>query len=240
MNQFVLLAVLLGGTQILAPYLLQSQINQQPASSQPSKGKAAALCREAKDKRDLYLEMWKKQFLKRNNMKRTFFDEHISVTKYDIECQWVSGLSLRVEYKVTYDWAVIDQYDQVVVLLYGQEEAYRHLPIKRDHLFDEEEVSYVIDNKVFVSSITPVKSFDKLGFSSYEDALKAFQHKIGGHRPENVQVSYYVPGKLPRTDGYPYLLGRGVVDMDRNVCVFGYMNLVTAEAVTHESACRVN
>lgn len=112
-------------------------------------------------------------------MKRTFFDEHISVTKYDIECQWVSGLSLRVEYK-------------------------------------------------------------KLGFSSYEHALKAFQHKIGGHRPENLQVSYYVPGKLPRTDGYPYLLGRGVVDMERNVCVYGYMNLVTAEAVTHASVCRFN
>jgi hypothetical protein len=178
--------------------------------------------------------------VKRNAMKRTFFDEHVSVTSYDIECQWVSGLSLRVEYKVTYDWAEINQHDQIIVLLYSQEGAYRHLPIKRDHLFDEEEVSYAIDKRVFFSSITPVKSIERLAFPSYENALKVFQRKLGGHRPENVQVSFYVPGKLPRTDGDPYLLGRGVVDDARNVCVFGYMNLVTAEAVTHESACRVN
>jgi hypothetical protein len=240
MNQFWLLAGLLAGSHILAPYLPHSVINQQPTSSQPSKQRAAALCQEAKGKRDLYLGIWKKQVLKRSDMQRTFFDEHVSVTSYDIECQWVSGLSLRVEYQVTYDWAVVNQHDQVIVLLYGEEEAYRHLPIKRDRLFDEEEVSYAIDKKVFFSSVTPVKSLAKLSFSSYEDALKTFQRKIGGHRPENVQVSFYVPGKSPRTDGYPYLLGRGVVDMQKNVCVFGYMNLVTAEIVTHESACQVN
>ncbi len=240
MNQFLLLAGLIAGAQISAPSLLPSQLNHQPTSVEPSNQKAAALCQQAKDRLDQYFAMWKRQVLKRSDMKPAFFQKHISVAKYDIECQWVSGLSLRVEYQVTYDWAVISQHDQVIVLLYGQEEAYRHLPIKRDQLFDEAEVSYAIDKRVFFSSITPVKSLDKLLFSSYEDALKAFQRKIGGHRPENVQVSFHVPGKLPRTDGYPYLLGRSVVDMQRNVCVFGYMNLVTGEAAAHESACQVN
>jgi hypothetical protein len=240
MTQFLLLAGLLVGTNMPAPYLLQSQIIQPPTSSQQLKEKAAAFCQEAKEKRDLYLGIWKRQVLQRNAMKKPFFDEHISVTSYDIECQWVSGLSLRVEYQVTYDWAAISQHDQVIVLLYSQEEAYRHLPIKRDHLFDEEEVSYAIDKRVFFSSITPVKSIARLGFSSYQDALKFFQRKMGGRTPESVQISFYVPGKLPRTDGDPYLLGRGVVNKERNVCVFGYMNLVTAEAVTHESACMVN
>jgi len=236
MNHFLLSAVLFAGGHILGPHL-QPGFSHEAANSQPKQ--KAALCQQAKDKREVYLEMWKRQSLKRNNMKRTFFDEHVSITRYDIECQWVSGLSLRVEYKVTYDWAAIDQHDQVIVLLYSQEETYRHLPIKRDHLFDEEEVAYAIDKRVFFSSITPLKSLGRLAFSSYENALKTFQHKIGGHKPENVEVSFYVPGKLPRTDGYPYLLGRGVVDMQRNVCVFGYMNLVTGEAVTHQSACRV-
>jgi len=239
MNQLLLALVFLGSSHLITDCLFQSTTNQ-PSSSQQTTEKATVLCREAKDKRDLYLAMWQRQFLKRSDMKQSFFDKNISVTKYDIECQWVSGLSLRVEYKVAHDWAVIDQYDQVIVLLYGEEDAYRHLPLKRDQLFDESEVSYALDKRVFFSSITPVKSLDKLAFPSYQNALAAFQRKLGGHKPENVEVSYYVPGKLPRTDGYPYLLGRGVVSMQKNVCVFGYMNLVTGEAVTHESACRVH
>jgi hypothetical protein len=239
MTPLLLVAGLLAATHLLVP-LPQLQIDHEPSSPQPSREKAAGFCEEAKAKRDFYLGIWKRQVLKRNGMTPSFFAKHISVTSYDIECQWVSGLSLRVEYQVTYDWAKINQHDQVIVLLYSKEEAYRHLPIKRDHLFDEGEVSYVIDKKVFFSSITPVKSIDRLGFSSYQEALKVFQRKLGGHKPENVQISLYVPGKLPRSDGDPYLLGRGVVDEARNECVFGYMNLVTAEAAIHKSVCIVN
>lgn len=240
MNKILLITILLSGTHMLAPYLFQSQVNQQPISSQLSDEKAAALCREAKEKRDVYFGIWKKQFLKRNNMAQAFFDKHVSVDKYDVECQWVSGLSLRVEYKVTYDWAAINQHDQIVVLLYSQEEAYRHLPIKRDHLFSEEDVSDAIDKNVFFSSITPVKALDKMRFSSYEDAAKAFQKKIGVETLDNVRLSFYVPGKLPRQDGYPYLIGRGALGMKRNVCMDGYMNLVTGAVKARENACIVN
>lgn len=240
MSGVLLITMLLGGMRMLGPYPSQTQVTQQSMSLQAANEKAAALCRQAKDKRDLYLGIWKKQFLTRNGMAQSFFDKHVSVDKYEVECEWTSGLSLRVEYKVTYDWAVINQHDQIIVLLYSQEGAYRHLPLPRDTLFTEKEVLYAIDKSVFFSSISPVKALDKLRFSSYEDASKAFQQKIGSKDLQNVQLSFYVPGKLPRQDGSPYLIGKGVLDMKRNVCIDGHMNLVTGEVEARQNACVVN
>lgn len=243
MNKTLMSAVLIGGIFILAvAYPLQSQVKEQHTTLQSSekKTKAIALCREAKDKRDLYFKIWKKQFLKRNNMAETYFDSHIAVTKYDIDCQWISGLAFRVQYNLTYDWAIINHQDQIVVLLYEREEAYRHLPIKRDHLFDEEEVSYAIDKNVFFSSITPVQALDKMGFLNYEEARQAFQKEVGGEKLDGVRLSFYVPGKLPREDGYPYLIGRVVIDWTKNLCIEGYMNLVTGKTVSWKNACVIN
>lgn len=240
MNEVLLITMLLGGMQMPAPFPFQSTVNQQPMSLQASNDKAATLCREAKGKRDFYLGIWKKQFLERNAMERAFFDKQVSVDKYEVECEWVSGLSLRVEYKVAYDWAVINQHDQIIVLLYSQEGAYRHLPLKRDLLFTEKEVSYAIDKNVFFSSVSPVKALDKLRFSSPQDAARDFQKKIGSNNLENVRLSFYVPGKLPRQDGYPYLIGRGVIDIKRNVCIEGHMNLATGEVEARENACIVH
>lgn len=242
MSKTFRLVVLTGGICILLPYLLGSQTSQHARNSQSFEEKAGSLCQQAKDKRDMYLEIWKKQFLKRNSMEQAFFDKHVSVTKYDIECQWKSGLSLRVAYNVTYDWAVVGHQDQIVVLLYDQEKIYRHLPIKRDHLFDEEEVSYAIDNAIFFTTVGRVKALDKLGFASYEDALKAFRKKIGSENLDNVRLAFFVPGRRPQPseDGHPYLLGRGIDSMDKNVCIGGYMDLVTGEVVAQENACVVN
>lgn len=239
MNKILLIILLLSSTPILTSYLFRQQANQQFLSSQLPSENAVALCREATDKRDMYFGIWKKQFLERNGMEQSFFDKHVLVDKYDVECQWASGLSLRVEYRVTYDWAVINQHDQIVIALYSQEEAYRHLPIQRDQLLTEEEVSYMLDESVF-SSITPIKDLDKMKFSSYEDAAKAFKEKIGTEDLENVRLSFYVPGKVPRQDGHPYMIGWGVIDGNRNLCISGYMNLVTGESEAHETACVVS
>ncbi len=236
MNKFLILAILMIAAEAFPSPVLQSSSGARV--SELSSRKAAPHCQEAKDKRDTYLEIWKAQFSRRNTLDQSLFDTHISVVDYDIECAWVSGISFRVRYKVTYDWAVVEHQDQFVVLLHNKEEAYSHLPIKRDRLFDEEEVAYAIDKHIFFSSVAPVKVVGKLAFESYEEALKAFQKQLGGEKIENARISLFVPGK--GEDGYPYLLGRGVVDASKNVCVNGYMNLVTGRAEARRDACVVN
>lgn len=211
-----------------------------PPGSPESGGDADALCREAKSRRDAYLEIWKSQFLKRNRMDRAYFDTHIQVRSYDVECGWVSGLSFRVEYTVKFDWAAIEAQDQIVVMLYESESAYRHLSIKRDHLFDESEVALAIDKQVFFSGISTVKPAGKLAFPNHAAALEAFRKKAGTTDLDNVRLAFYVPGNVPRIDGHPYMLGRGTIDAAKNLCVEGHVNLVTGEIVTWTNACIVH
>ena len=211
-----------------------------PSSSSAAGGDAEALCRDARARRDAYFEIWKSQFLKRNRMDRAHFDSHVVVGKYDVECGWVSGLSFRVEYTVKFDWAAIEAHDQLVIVLYESESAYRHLPIKRDHLFDESEVALAIDKSVFFSGISLVKPAAKLAFPNHAAALEAFRTKAGTRDLDNVRLAFYVPGNVPRIDGYPYMLGRGIVDAGKNLCVEGHVNLVTGEIVTWNNACIVH
>lgn len=234
MKNIFILIVLLISIHYVAPPQLESQIKQQSTFSSET---ADALCREGKDKRDLYFGMWKREFLKRNNMVQNYFDNHVSVIKYDNECSVNGGVVFRIKYQVRYDWALIKQNDMFAVLMSSQEEAYRHLPIKRDRFFNDAELSYVLD-KINYPSISPVKSIEKLAFSSYEEALKTFQQKVKGLISENVQLTFFQSGKLPRIDGYPYLTGRGVLNKEKNLCVKGYMNLVTSETMTRDTYCR--
>ena len=235
MNKSLIFVMLVGSTLGMS----DSQCSSDPSPAKPAQN-AESFCQEANGKRETYFAIWKNQFLKRNAMAREYFDEHVSVTKYEMQCQWQDGIILRVEYDVTYDWAVVSYYDQVIVMLYDQGTAYRYLPIKRNHFFTEEEVAFLLDNNVYGKSITPVKSLTVLGFSNYETALAAFQEGIGGYTPINVKLSFYVPGKIPRMDGDPYLIGFAVVDEAKNDCRSGYLNLVTGQVVANPAACWVN
>jgi len=212
-----------------------------PPSTSPATGTdAEALCREARARRDAYLEIWKNQFLKRNRMDRAYFDNHVRVRDADVECSWQSGLSFRVQYTVTFGWAAIEAQDQLVILLYESESAYRHLPLVRDRLFDESEISLTIDKQVFFSGISAVKPAAKLSFANQAAALEAFAAKAGTKDLDNVRLAFYVPGNVPRIDGHPYLLARGTVNAKQNQCVEGHVNLVTGEIKTWANACIVH
>ncbi len=172
-------------------------------------------------------------------MAQSFFDSHVSIIKYDNNCSNNGGVGFRVEYQVRYDWALIKQNDMFAVLMSSQEDAYRHLPIKRNSFFNEELLSYVLD-KINYPSISPVKSIEKLAFSSYEEALNVFRQKIPGLISGNVQLTFFQSEKLPRQDGDPYLVGRGILNKEKNLCIEGYMNLATAVVMTRDTYCRIH
>lgn len=75
-----------------------------------------------------------------------------------------------------------------------------------------------------------------LKFDNAKDALAAFRSQTA--QSMGVQrISTYVPGKLPREDGDPYFIGRGVVDKQNNICIIGYMNLVSGAVESHRDVC---
>ncbi len=245
---FVLGCFVLGASPALAqktdetPSLRTEDVRspEGPPSTSPAAGTdTEALCHEARARRDAYLQIWKDQFQKRNRIDQTYFDKHVQVRNADVECSWQSGLSFSVQYTVTFGWAAIEAQDQLVILLYESESAYRHLPLGRDRLFDESEIALTIDKQVFFSGISAVKPAAKLAFANQAAALEAFAAKAGTKDLDNVRLAFYVPGNVPRIDGHPYLLARGTVNAKQNQCVEGHVNLVTGEVTTWANACIV-
>ncbi len=109
-----------------------------------------------------------------------------------------------------------------------------------------------ISNKVNFTVPTPTcPSFDRnassenynnikcqysLKYGIFSDAVNAF--KTATNSNMNVtEISFYVPGKVPRKDGNPYFIGRGTVNASANDCVVGYMNLVTGTTESHHDVC---
>ena len=185
-----------------------------------------------------YLDFWKEEFLKRNSMSPGYFDAHISQIKTSTNC-WNSGITFRVSYKVTIDWAEIDDYNDFMIKLASSDPAYQHLSIPRDTFLNASQLQIILDNEVASSSIGPVKSISSLKYGSYSTAVKAFQDSVKSRFIVPERMNYFVPGKLPRKDGYPYFIGYGIINRDLNQCIYGYFNLVTGESYADTTACEV-
>ena len=75
-----------------------------------------------------------------------------------------------------------------------------------------------------------------LKYEAFSDAATAF--KIATNpKMEPTGIVMYVPGKIPHEDGDPYVIGRGVIDQNKNDCIVGYMNLVTGFTESHRDVC---
>ncbi len=75
-----------------------------------------------------------------------------------------------------------------------------------------------------------------LKYATADDAVKAFRAATDPNMVP-VRIATYVPGKLPREDGDPYFIGRGVINQKNNDCIVGYMNLVTGITESHHDVC---
>ena len=224
MKNSVMLFIISSTLVFIAPLLQADMIPQIKVLK-----RGEALCQDARNMREMYFKIWKEQFLKKNNMDQVYFDKHISIINYDVSCVWVDGLSFNVRYKIIYDWLDIENYDSLVIFLY-KEGLYGHSPIKIDQFFDKTDLSYAVDAHFGNSHIMLVKPIDKLAFSSYEEALKTFQNKVGTEKLDNLRIFIMV-------DGYPYIQGRSIVHGEQNSCILASMNLVTGKSSISKTVC---
>jgi len=174
----------------------------------------------------------------RNGISEDYFNTHVETLWTGSVC-WNSGITFRIHYRVTIDWAEIYRTDKIVVLLYESEDAYRYLNIPRDVFLDAYQIGRVLDHNVFGSAVGPFEPIESLGYATCLEAAEAFQDSTGSAAIQPTSIAYYVPGKVPREDGYPYFVGKGVVDEDANECITGYFNLHSGASVTWLTACVV-
>lgn len=190
------------------------------------------------EKAAYYADLWKAEFKARNGIDEEYFNTHVSSVSTGSLC-WNSGVTFIADYRLTIDWAVVDRRDKIVVMLYSSENAYRYLNIPRDVFLEEPDIDLILDNGVFESSVGPVVPLESLPYASCADAVRAFQDSVQSSDILPTRIAYYVPGKIPREDGYPYFIGRGEVDPSENICIDGYFNLFTGEAEAWLTACVV-
>jgi hypothetical protein len=202
-----------------------------------------SLCQEAESRRGEYLEIWKRQFLKRNHMTQTYFSDHVSNIRHHVGEKYsgichprmaMRSIVFQVHYRVTYDWAVVYVKDHFTVLLRSQILDYEK-PLPLNKFFDEKQITYFVDENIRLnrreSLITPVKPIDKLMFSGYEAAANAFREKFNSTAVVREEPYIYAGG-----DGYPYLYGTWRLN-EGNRCFVGYLNLTTGETHSHDLPC---
>lgn len=180
---FLVLAVFLGGLQL--PPVLADENDQSLFST--------------------YRPIWQESFCKRNNFTSEEFAAMIAIRSEEImRGNW--SHHYRVDYTLKRDWVEIRCHDQVMVFMRSEADVYRHLNIPRDKWFSADEFAMAIDKRLDNTETTTVSTIKSLAFSSLEAAKQEVTDKTGIIRFLQAEVAFYVPGKLPRTDGDPYLL----------------------------------
>ncbi len=152
-----------------------------------------------------YRPIWEESFRKRNNFTSEEFATMIAIRSEEI-MRGDSSHYYRVDYTLKRDWVEIRCHDQVLVFMKSEADMYRHLNIPRDKWFSAEDFAMAIDKRLDNTETTTVSTIKALAFSSLEAAKKEVTDKTGIVHFIQAEVAFYVPGKLPRTDGDPYLL----------------------------------
>ncbi|NOQ70897.1 MAG: hypothetical protein GQ574_02780 [Crocinitomix sp.] len=181
-----------------------------------------------------YYDIWKAILMEKSGMSETYFNAHI--TDYRLSSHaWNAGTSFRIDYIMTIDWIEIKCHDQFLVNMDGSYDAYSHLNIERNVFFNAEQIEFNIANDVH----STVNYFNTIETLKYDNCTEVYT-AVNGTENTNIlfdYVSYYVPGKLPRSDGDPYIILTGRVCNSENDCWSGYINLVTGEKEVYKTAC---
>lgn len=152
--------------------------------------------------------MWKNELFKINGFSEEQFENQIVIKKQAI-MHTENSTYYNLEFISKWDWLEVPGYHKVLIRMSSKESAYRHLPIPRDTWFNQKDFTFAIKRKISDTDliVSPAKP---LRYSSLEAAKSEIKSKSGINSFLTAETSFYVPGKLPRVDGEPYLLFSGV------------------------------
>lgn len=184
-----------------------------------------------------YFQIWKTFLLEKNNMAEDYYSQHITQTAMSSN-EWVGGISFRVDYIMNIDWIDIPCHDKFFIKMDSSYDPYQYLNIPRDIFFNQSEIEFNIANNVD-SEISTYNLVEKLKYDNCIEVCEAVKKASGYENFSPYQVSYYVPGNLPREDGNPYIMLRGTIDESENRCLKGHINLVTGGCTMRETVCYI-
>jgi len=192
----------------------------------------------SQSKQNEYFNIWKSILMNQSNMSDSYFDAHI--IDYSISSkEWNAGISFEINYVYQIDWLKINCSDQFLVKMNSSYDAYGYLNIPRDVFFDQSQIESNINANV-ESEVSTYDLLEQLKYNNCEELKTAIKDSTGYDIARPDYASYYVPGKMPREDGHPYVMIKGTVNSQENKCLNGYINLKTGDWSAWEDACSVN
>ena len=181
-----------------------------------------------------YYDIWENLFKERNNISDDYFNEHILVTKTEIN-SWSDGESFNVNYTIKIDWAKIKNHDQFIIKINSS--LYPSLSVSRTEYLSKTEVEQVLGAFAFSSFISKVNADNKLKFSTKRKALEALAEIASSNNIVFDRIYYKTQKPVFNANGHPFMAARGVINQSENLCIFGEIDLITGEGEAYEGSC---
>lgn len=155
-----------------------------------------------------YRQIWQAEFQRRNQFSADVFAASVAIDREEI-MRTDSGNYYWVVYFVRGGWVAIKAVDQLMVFRKSSAGGHRTLSLPLDTWFSPEQVARAVDARWDASDMTRVSPIGQLAYASLDAAKAEISRKTGISRFITTEPVFYVPGKLPRSDGDPYLLFTG-------------------------------
>ena len=188
------------------------------------------------EQEQVYLDIWKTLLFERTGMTEAYFDAHFS-NIHTYAHDWNSGKTFNVTYDFEVDWLKITHRDDFLIYMNSSLSSYPQHNIPRDQFLDKSWIEFFLDNRVASSDMVNVKPIETLAFSDCREAVNHIRAETGLERLTPNKYSFFVAGKQPQRDGYPYLIVSGIENPNANECSLGYINLFDKSLDGHMSVC---
>ncbi len=180
-----------------------------------------------------YQAIWKELFLEKNNLSESFFQNHIILSKSDINT-WNDGVSFSVCYKVKIGWAIAWECDQFIVKINKDKLYYPTLNLPRDQYLSKDDIRIAVNGSAFSSDIIKLSNVEILKYNSMNKALSELI--------KAASINTLCSGMvfIDKSTGNLTLEAGAKYDNEDNSCIRGEIDLITGETKVQDVPCAIN
>lgn len=151
-----------------------------------------------------YQAMWKEELMRQNGITESDFASKIEIKSQEI-MHGETNDYYRVDFLCKWDWVEVPAHHQVVVRISSKDSGYGNLPLPRDTWFSKDDFTLAIEKQIYSTDSIKISPAKPLAFASFDAAKEDIMKKTGITSFSHLETAFYVPGKLPRVDGDPYI-----------------------------------
>lgn len=199
-----------------------------------------AQCEQAKAELPAHVAWWREHLAARLGRAPGALGDRVTLTRSEVIC-WNAGIGVDVQYSVRYGWAEVSGQDRFPVLHTERRDG---TPIPQPRFLSRAEMADPSPPGLAPPEFMPIAPDRPLAFASAAAAgahLAEALRQQTGTAPTAVQtrLNFYVPGRVPRVNGHPWLLMQATLDGAANRCGTGQLNLMTGERQVSATPCRI-